>query len=60
MLDEEDFARFARRGRPRWHARSYRGHPGGFFSGTLQKNDEALSVLSDEAAAPVPVTMEMK
>jgi hypothetical protein len=31
-----------------------------FFSGTLQKNDEALTVLSDTNSAPVAVTVEMK
>jgi hypothetical protein len=31
-----------------------------FFSGTLQGNKQALSVLTDSDEAPVPATMEKK
>jgi chlorophyllase len=61
MLDEEDFAPVCPGGEDRDGMRALTGGTlAAFFSGTLQKNDEALLVLSDEAAAPVPVTVEMK
>ena len=61
MLDEEDFAPVCPGGEDRDGMRALTGGSlAAFFSGTLQKNDDALTVLSDVALAPVPVTMEMK
>jgi chlorophyllase len=61
MLDEEDFAPACPGGQDRDGMRTLTGGTlAAFFSGTLQGNDDALPVLSDAAAAPVPVTMEMK
>ena len=61
MLDEEDFAPVCPGGEDRDGMRALTGGTlAAFFSGTLQKNDDALTVLSDVALAPVPVTVEMK
>jgi pimeloyl-ACP methyl ester carboxylesterase len=61
MIDEEDFAPVCPGGEDRDGMRALTGGSlAAFFSGTLQKNDDALTVLSDVALAPVPVTMEMK
>jgi pimeloyl-ACP methyl ester carboxylesterase len=61
MLDEEDFAPVCPGGEDRDGMRALTGGTlAAFFSGTLQKNEDALTVLSDVASAPVPVTVEMK
>ena len=61
MIDEEDFAPACPGGEDRDGMRALTGGTlAAFFSGTLQKNDDALPVLSEPTAAPVPVTMEMK
>jgi chlorophyllase len=61
MLDEEDFAPVCPGGEDRDGMRALTGGTlAAFFSGMLQKNNDALTVLSDDMAAPVPVTMEMK
>jgi len=61
MIDEEDFSPACPGGEDRDGMRALTGGTlAAFFSGTLQKNEEALTVLSDVASAPVPVTVEMK
>ncbi len=61
MIDEEDFSPACPGGEDRDGMRALTGGTlAAFFSGTLQKNKEALTVLSDVASAPVPVTVEMK
>ena len=60
MIDEEDFSEFCPGGPNRDGMRTLTGGTmAAFFSGILQENSVALSVLSDPASAPVPVTMEM-
>ena len=60
MIDEEDFTEFCPGGPDRDGMRSLTaGTLAAFFSGVLQGNEGALSVLSTPASAPVPVTMEM-
>jgi chlorophyllase len=61
MIDEEDFVPACPGGEDRDGMRALTGGTlAAFFSGTLRENEDALAVLSDSAAAPVPVTMEMK
>jgi chlorophyllase len=61
MIDEDDFVPACPGGEDRDGMRALTGGTlAAFFSGTLQGNEDALAVLSDETAAPVPVTMEMK
>ncbi len=61
MIDEEDFSPACPGGENRDGMRALTGGTlAAFFSGTLQGNENALPVLSDSAAAPVPVTVEMK
>ncbi len=60
MIDEEDFSEFCPGGPDRDGMRALTGGTlAAFFSGILQDNQSALSVLSDPGSAPVPVTMEM-
>ena len=60
MIDEEDFSEFCPGGPDRDGMRALTGGTlAAFFSGILQGNGNALSVLSDSGSAPVPVTMEM-
>ena len=60
MIDEEDFSEFCPGGPNRDGMRTLTGGTlAAFFSGILQDNTSALSVLSDIGEAPVPVTMEM-
>jgi pimeloyl-ACP methyl ester carboxylesterase len=60
MIDEENFSEFCPGGPDRDGMRTLTGGTlAAFFSGILQGNTSALSVLSDTGAAPVPVTMEM-
>ena len=60
MIDEEDFSEFCPGGPDRDGMRSLTGATlAAFFSGILQNNGSALSVLSDPESAPVPVAMEM-
>jgi len=59
MIDEEDFSEFCPGGPDRDGMRALTGGTlAAFFSGILQDNQSALSVLSDPGSAPVPVTME--
>ena len=59
MIDEEDFSEFCPGGPDRDGMRTLTGGTlAAFFSGILQNNQSALSVLSDPGSAPVPVTME--
>ena len=59
MIDEEDFSEFCPGGPDRDGMRTLTGGTlAAFFSGILQGNQGALSVLSDPGSAPVPVTME--
>ena len=61
MIDEEDYEEFCPGGPDREGMRALTaGTLAAFFSGILQKNKKALSVLSDEAAAPVPITAAFK
>jgi len=60
MIDEENFSEFCPGGTDRNGMRTLTGGTlAAFFSGILQGNTSALSVLSDPESAPVPVTMEM-
>ncbi len=60
MIDEEDYSDFCPGGPDRDGMRAFTaGTCAAFFSGTLQGNVNALSVLSDPESAPVPATMEM-
>jgi hypothetical protein len=60
MIDEEDYSDSCPGGPDRDGMRSLTGGTlAAFFSGILQSNQNALSVLSDPGAAPVPVVMEM-
>jgi len=60
MIDEEDYSDTCPGGPDRDGMRSLTGGTlAAFFSGILQDNQSALSVLSDPGSAPVPVTMEM-
>jgi pimeloyl-ACP methyl ester carboxylesterase len=59
MIDEEDFSEFCPGGPDRDGMRTLTGGTlAAFFSGILQGNQSALSVLSDPGSAPVPVTIE--
>ena len=59
MTDEEDYSEFCPGGPDRDGMRALTaGTLAAFFSGTLQGNTAALSVLTDTASAPVPVQME--
>ncbi len=61
MLDEEDFVPLCPGGPDRDGMRALTGGAlAAFFSGTLQGNTAALSVLTDPEAAPVPVEVESK
>ncbi len=60
MIDEEDYSDFCPGGPDRDGMRAFTaGTCSAFFSGILQGNENALSVLSDPESAPVPATMEM-
>ena len=60
MIDEEDFSEFCPGGPDRDGMRALTaGTLAAFFSGILQENVTALSVLGSPQSAPVPVTMEM-
>jgi hypothetical protein len=60
MIDEEDFSEFCPGGPNRDGMRTLTGGTlAAFFSGILQENESALSVLSSPESAPVPVTVEM-
>jgi pimeloyl-ACP methyl ester carboxylesterase len=60
MIDEEDYSEFCPGGPDRDGMRTLTGGTlAAFFSGILQDNVGALSVLTDSESAPVPVTMEM-
>ena len=60
MIDEEDYTEFCPGGPDRDGMRTLTGGTlAAFFSGILQENEPALSVRSDPASAPVPVTLEM-
>ena len=60
MIDEENFSEFCPGGPDRDGMRTLTGGTlAAFFSGILQENEGALSVLSDPESAPVPVIMEM-
>jgi len=60
MIDEEDFSEFCPGGPDRDGMRALTaGTLAAFFSGVLQENEAALSVLSSPESAPVPVTVEM-
>jgi len=60
MIDEEDFEEFCPGGPDRDGMRALTGGTlAAFFSGILQGNESALSVLSDSGSAPVPTEMEM-
>ena len=60
MIDEEDYSEFCPGGPDRDGMRALTGGTlAAFFSGILQDNGSALSVLSDPGSAPVPVVMEM-
>ena len=60
MIDEEDFSEFCPGGPDRDGMRALTGGTlAAFFSGILQGNESALSVLSDPGSAPVPTEMEM-
>jgi pimeloyl-ACP methyl ester carboxylesterase len=59
MIDEENFSEFCPGGPDRDGMRTLTGGTlAAFFSGILQENGAALSVLSSPASAPVPVTVE--
>ena len=59
MIDEEDYSEFCPGGPDRDGMRALTGGTlAAFYSGILQGNESALSVLSNPGAAPVPVTME--
>ena len=59
MIDEEDFSEFCPGGPNRDGMRTLTGGTlAAFFSGILQENEGALSVLSSPESAPVPVTVE--
>lgn len=61
MIDEEDYVDFCPGGPDREGMRRLTaGTLAAFFSGILQKNESALSVLSDVDAAPVSVTVEKR
>jgi chlorophyllase len=61
MIDEEDYEEFCPGGPNRDGMRALTaGTLAAFFSGILQKNRKALSVLSDVDAAPVPITAALK
>lgn len=61
MIDEEDYTEFCPGGPDRDGMRSLTaGNLAAFFSGKLQGNESALSLLSDTSSAPVAVTMEKK
>lgn len=61
MIDEADYQEFCPGGPDRDGMRALTaGTLAAFFSGILQKNSSALSVLSDVASAPVPVETENK
>ncbi len=61
MIDEEDYTEFCPGGSDRDGMRSLTaGNLAAFFSGKLQGNESALSVLSDTSSAPVEVTTEKK
>jgi hypothetical protein len=59
MVDEEDFSEFCPGGPDRDGMRALTGGTlAAFFSGILQDNQSALSVLSNPGSAPVSVSME--
>jgi chlorophyllase len=59
MIDEEDFTSFCPGGPDRNGMRALTaGTLAAFFSGILQGNADALNVLGDPGAAPVPAAME--
>jgi hypothetical protein len=59
MIDEEDYSEFCPGGPDRDGMRTLTGGTlAAFYSGILQGNESALSVLSNPGVAPVPVTME--
>jgi len=61
MIDEEDYREFCPGGPDRDGMRALTaGTLAAFFSGILQNNDAALSVLSDVDGAPVPVEVQSK
>ena len=61
MIDEEDYSDFCPGGPDRDGMRTLTaGTLAAFFSGVLQVNDEALLLLSDMNAAPVPVDVQSK
>lgn len=60
MIDEEDFGETCPGGPDRDGMRALTGGTlAAFFSGILQENEAALSLLSNPQSAPVPVAMEM-
>jgi hypothetical protein len=60
MIDEADYEEFCPGGPDRDGMRAFTaGTLAAFFSGTLQGNEDALSVLSDPNSSPVPTEMEM-
>jgi len=60
MIDEADYTEFCPGGPNRDGMRAFTaGTLAAFFSGTLQGNEDALSVLSDPNSSPVPTEMEM-